>query len=123
MKGFLDILPDSYPFVFEFRNPTWYRAETYDLLSRENHHFCIHDMTGIATEHIVLGNRAYLRFHGFGSNYGGDYPEKILSYWAEWIMSQSRQNIAVYGYFNNDIGGFAVKNCLKLRSMILPEET
>jgi uncharacterized protein YecE (DUF72 family) len=75
-------------------------------------------MAGLQTDKIVLSNEAYVRFHGFDSNYGGDYPETILFDWAKWIQLQTKQNISVYAYFNNDLGGYAVKNCMALKSMV-----
>lgn len=118
IKEFSHLLPSGFKFAFEFRNTSWYRDETYDMLSEANHIFCIHDMASIPTEKIVTTNAVYIRFHGFDSTYGGDYPEQHLNEWAEWIASQVQNNRSVYGYFNNDIGGYAVKNCLSLRRLV-----
>ncbi|HEX3019648.1 MAG TPA: DUF72 domain-containing protein [Chitinispirillaceae bacterium] len=115
---FSSLLPTKYQFAFEFRNTSWYREETYEILHRFGHIFCIHDMVGMATEKIVTANSAYIRFHGFDSVYGGDYPDSHLLVWADWIKTQLTENRSVYGYFNNDVGGYAVKNCMSLRKMI-----
>jgi len=61
---------------------------------------------------------AYIRFHGYDSTYGGDYPDEVLESWAEWIEEQRERGVRVFGYFNNDWGGFAVKNCRTLRTML-----
>lgn len=115
---FSSLLPSNLQFAFEFRNNSWYRDETYELLQKLGHIFCIHDMAGMVTERIVTTNSVYVRFHGYDSVYGGDYPEDHLRKWAEWINIQKEQNRVVYGYFNNDIGGYAIKNCIRLRQMI-----
>lgn len=118
LAEFFSLLPSRYKFAFEFRNTSWYRDETYDMLGRHGHIFCIHDMAEIATEKIVTSDSIYIRFHGFDSTYGGDYPQTHLQEWAKWIRAQLLENRSVYAYFNNDIGGYAVKNCMSLRSML-----
>lgn len=118
ISEFSSLLPATYRFAFEFRNPSWYREETYEILARYGHIFCIHDMSGVVTEKVVTSDSIYIRFHGFDSIYGGDYPLTHLQGWAEWIKAQFLENRSVYAYFNNDIGGYAVKNCMSLRNML-----
>ncbi|MFW5774714.1 MAG: DUF72 domain-containing protein [Chitinivibrionales bacterium] len=117
LQQFCEKLPPELPVTFEFRNKSWYVDETYAILHKYNHNFCIHDMSGSATPRIVTGPAVYLRFHGYNERYGGDYSDGILSEWAEWIEKQ-RHKTPVYAYFNNDFEGFAVKNCLRLREMV-----
>ncbi len=117
LKQFCEKLPSDAPVTFEFRNKSWYVDQTYKILADFNHCFCIHDMSGSSTERIVTGPAAYLRFHGYHERYGGDYTDEILTDWAHWIGNQTRKT-QVFGYFNNDFEGFAVKNCLRLREMI-----
>ncbi len=118
LDEFIRKLPQKSKFAFEFRNTTWYNPETYALLKEHGQIFCIHDMSGLATERIVTSDTIYIRFHGYASVYGGDYHEELLRDWAAWIREQIRDGKSVYGYFNNDIGGFAVKNCLRLRESL-----
>lgn len=115
---FSKLLPNDVPIVFEFRNTTWYCDETVSVLKNLGYSFCIHDMAGLATEKIVTSPVAYIRFHGFNSQYGGDYPDSNLLQWVKWIKAQAAKGVSVYGYFNNDIGGFAIKNCRRLREMV-----
>ncbi len=118
LLSFSKLLPSHYHFAFEFRNATWYNDDTITLLKKLKYSFCIHDMGGLATEKVVTSPLIYIRFHGFDSLYGGDYPDEHLRQWADWIKSQIVLGKNVLGYFNNDIGGFAVKNCQRLRKMI-----
>jgi uncharacterized protein YecE (DUF72 family) len=118
ISEFSSFLPTKYRFAFEFRNPSWYRQETYEMLARDGHIFCIHDMAGIATGKVITSDSIYIRFHGYDSMYGGDYPETTLQEWAQWIGTQFLEKRSVYAYFNNDIGGYAIKNCMSLRSML-----
>ncbi|MFW6244995.1 MAG: DUF72 domain-containing protein [Fibrobacterota bacterium] len=114
---FLDLLPKG-KFALEFRNTSWYRDEIYDLLSSRGVAFCVHDMPGLQTERIVTGSSVYLRFHGYFDLYGGDYPDSVLENWANWIRQRHSEGVDVFGYFNNDLEGFAVKNCLRLKEML-----
>jgi uncharacterized protein YecE (DUF72 family) len=116
--NFSRLFPRDAHAVFEFRNTTWYRDETVSVLRDLGYSFCIHDMSELATEKIVTSPIAYIRFHGFDSQYGGDYPDNHLLQWAKWIKAQAARGVSVYGYFNNDIGGFAVKNCRKLIQLV-----
>jgi len=118
LENFFGYLKSNTRYAFEFRNTSWYRDETYELLKKYGYSFCIHDMGGLATERIVSSESIYIRFHGFDSRYGGDYPDNILEEWAAWIRRQTEDGKKIFGYFNNDIGGFAAKNCLTLRSML-----
>jgi uncharacterized protein YecE (DUF72 family) len=75
-------------------------------------------MHTIVTPRIVTSDYIYIRFHGHGAVYGGNYPDEKLQEWATWIKFHCGESISIYGYFNNDIGGFAVKNCLRLKELL-----
>ena len=106
------------PIAVEFRNSTWYNDEVYAALKEFGCIFCIHDMNECPTERIVLSKTAYVRFHGYQARYGGDYPSGALADWGRWIKRQAKDGTKVFGYFNNDVDGFAVKNCMTLRAMV-----
>jgi uncharacterized protein YecE (DUF72 family) len=118
LLNFFNDLPKDHKFAFEFRNSSWYREETYSLLRDHKHIFCIHDMTNLKTEKIITADTVYIRFHGFDSMYGGNYPDSCLQSWADWIKKRYQDNKSIFCFFNNDIGGFAVKNGLMLKKMI-----
>ncbi len=116
LNEFLYLLP-QYSYALEFRNSSWYRDDIYDLLSQRGVAFCIHDMQGLQTERVVTSEMLYLRFHGYSGLYGGDYPDSVLKDWAHFIKEQHARGNSILGYFNNDIGGFAVKNCKRLEEL------
>jgi len=113
LEDFLALLPADMENVFEFRNHTWLEDGVYALLRRYRAGFCIYDMPGFTTPVETTADFAYVRFHGADELYGGCYPEDRLAQWAQWIAGLKVPR--VYVYFNNDIGGFAVKNALTLR--------
>jgi uncharacterized protein YecE (DUF72 family) len=118
LEGFLQTVPRDLINVFEFRNPEWYVAETYDLLDRYGASFCVHDMPGSKTARIAVGPIAYLRFHGGEGKYWGRYSDEGLLSWTDWILNQSRQGRSVWCYFNNDIHGHAIHDAQTLKSMV-----
>lgn len=118
LDSFIHCLPRTYHFAFEFRNRAWYREETYKLLRDNGYAFCIHDMGELKTDRILTSDIVYIRFHGFDALYGGDYKDEILQDWANWIKECTKTGKTVFAFFNNDIGGYAVKNCLTLKKMI-----
>lgn len=118
LHDFIRLLPQNKKYAFEFRNTTWYNDEIVDLLRETECTFCIHDMGELKSARITTSGLTYVRFHGFDTQYGGDYSDQTLTEWAHWMQYQAARGISVYGYFNNDIGGFAVKNCRTLQQII-----
>lgn len=110
LEEFLSILPKRLRYVFEFRNPEWLRDETYAMLKKHKASFCIHDMEGSRTEDIVTNDLVYVRFHGAGAKYAGNYPDSALKTWAGKIRDWTSQDRQVFCYFNNDTGGHAPRN-------------
>jgi uncharacterized protein YecE (DUF72 family) len=118
LDEFFSLMPRRVRSVLEFRHPSWYDDETYELLRRRQVSFCIHDMTKLETPVVTTGPIAYLRFHGSGARYGGNYSDEMLGDWAKRIRSLSHHVEGVWCYFNNDIGGHAPRNALTLREML-----
>lgn len=117
LRLFLDALPDE-PQALEFRDPSWYGAETNGLLEQAGVALCLHDMRGSATGSRPVGPFVYVRFHGSGERYGGRYPHQRLSAWADGIGRWSKDGLRVWAYFNNDIGGHAPRDAERLREMV-----
>lgn len=115
---FLDALPRTARHVVEFREPTWYDERVYDLLRRHRVALCVHDMAGSAVGKIAVGPFVYVRFHGAGSRYGGRYDDRHLGRWADWMAERVGEGLQVFGYFNNDIGGHAPRDAVRLRDKL-----
>jgi len=63
---------------------------------------------------------AYVRFHGTTGRYGGDYPDEMLESWANQICDWIPRLRGIYVYFNNDQGGYAIKNAQTLHTLLQP---
>jgi|SRR5579872_118073 len=118
LQGFLAALPKSLRVAFEFRHPGWHTEAVYQLLRHHNAAFCVFDLAGFESPVEVTADFAYVRLHGPGGRYQGDYSPVALRRWAGHIDTWRRRLKAVYVYFDNDQAGFAPKNALELKRLI-----
>jgi len=118
LNTFVAALPPGPRHVVEFRDPTWYVDEVYDTLARHGVAMCLHDLAGAAPPNRRrVGAFIYLRFHG-PQRYGGRYSNETLADWATWCAARLIEGTSVYAYFNNDIGGHAPRDAVRLRDLV-----
>lgn len=117
LKQFLEALPKNFRYVFEFRNADWYRDEVYELLKIHNCAFCIYELDGHLSPVEITADFVYLRLHGPGRKYQGNYSDEILSRWADRCREWS-QTKDVFVYFDNDEKGFAAFNAIRLKELL-----
>jgi uncharacterized protein YecE (DUF72 family) len=118
LDQFLAALPRTHRYAFEFRNPTWNVAAVYEALRRHNAAYCIYELAGFQSPIEISADFTYVRLHGPGNKYRGDYSRQILRNWAKRIDAWRRKLKYVFLYFDNDQAGFAPKNALELKKMI-----
>ncbi|MBE0599487.1 MAG: DUF72 domain-containing protein [Desulfuromonadales bacterium] len=119
LETFLQALPPDLVRVFEFRDESWHRPEVRDLLSRYRAAFCIHDYQGLACPDWTTAATVYLRFHGSAAApYSGSYSDDQLRRQAERILAWRQEGRSLFAYFNNDLGGYAVRNALTLKQLL-----
>lgn len=119
LSNFLAAMPQGHRYVIEIRDESWMVKEVYDTLSRHNTAFCIHDLARMQTPLEITADFTYIRFHGPGAaKYAGSYSNEQLYDWAARIKDWRKKLTAVYVYFNNDIGGHAIWNALKLKELV-----
>jgi uncharacterized protein YecE (DUF72 family) len=75
-------------------------------------------MQGSATERTNVGPFVYVRFHHGTTKYGGRYSDERLDDWAEWLAARIAGGLDVFAYFNNDTGGHAPRDAVRLRDRI-----
>lgn len=103
--------------AFEFRHESWFSEEIYDILRERNHALCIAHSPGWPCREVVTAGFVYFRFHGGERLYGSEYSEEELAEWSTKACLYFREGRDVYGYFNNDAHGFAVRNALRLKEL------
>jgi uncharacterized protein YecE (DUF72 family) len=105
--------------AFEFRHESWFCEGVYNLLRTRNHALCIAHSPDWPMAEIATADFVYLRFHGGELLYGSNYSGEELDGWAAKIRAWIKRGIDVYAYFNNDARGFAAKNALFLRELVV----
>lgn len=118
LAHFLRALPSGFRHVIEFRDPSWYDARVFERLARRGVALCLHDMQGSATERIIVGPFVYVRFHHGTARYGGRYSDERLDAWADWLAQRVADGLDVFAYFNNDTGGHAPRDAVRLRDRL-----
>jgi uncharacterized protein YecE (DUF72 family) len=114
----LEVLPRGRHCV-EFRHPTWYVDEVYALLRERNVALVIPDSPKYPFRALELtADWTFVRFHHGTRGRRGNYSERELQEWAQRIAGWRSDGVGVYGYFNNDWEGFAVRNGLRLKELL-----
>jgi uncharacterized protein YecE (DUF72 family) len=121
-NNFLNLLSRTkYLYAFEFRHETWFNSQVYTLLKKFNYSLCIADSPHWPCVEEITSDYLYLRFHGGRILYGSEYSLQELKSWAgkvkNWISKYKIKT--VFAYFNNDAYGFAVKNALTFRELLV----
>lgn len=116
-SAFLRALPRRRRHVVEFREASWYSDDVFALLEQHRVALCLHDMKGSASGMRAVGPFVYVRFHGV-QKYSGRYPDRTLETWAAWLADRVREERPIYAYFNNDTGGHAPRDAVRLRDKI-----
>jgi uncharacterized protein YecE (DUF72 family) len=123
LQTFLKALPNrlrgkQLHHVMEFRHPSWYAKDIYDLLEEHKISLCLHDKLGSQIVEPCVGPLVYVRFHGTSGHYHGSYTSRALMVWAHRIAEYAEEGRPVFAYFNNDPGAAAVRNALTLRNAV-----
>lgn len=117
---FLDRLPRWLQVALELRHPSWDRDEVWALLERHGVAYCVMSGAGLPCILRATAPFVYVRLHGPDEHYlyGGSYSDNSLRWWADRIREWASSGRDVWGYFNNDGGGNAVRNAATLRGLL-----
>jgi uncharacterized protein YecE (DUF72 family) len=119
--SFLNSLPKDYRYAFEFRDPSWYEDEIFEMLKKNGAAFCIYELAGHMSPKEVTADFIYVRLHGPKGAYEGQYDTRVLSGWAGAFSSWAGQDKEIFCYFDNDQAGYAARDALRLQKMISGE--
>ena len=109
---------EEWKIALEFRHPSLYIPEVYELLHNYKFGLVIHDKGISSTPIMDLDTDfVYLRFHGPDGNYRGSYDDDVLYEYSTYIVDWLSQNKQVYVYFNNTMGN-AYDNLTALKTMV-----
>lgn len=119
LTSFLQLLPEDFKYTFEFRDPSWFKPETYEALQAHNAAFCIYEIAGRLSPKELTADFVYIRLHGpLAEAYRGQYPTETLSGWAGALSAWAKQGREIYCYFDNDENGYAAQDAQRLQEMV-----
>ncbi|MCV7279063.1 DUF72 domain-containing protein [Mycolicibacterium flavescens] len=120
LEHFLALMPDRIPVAMELRHPSWDDPAVYELLERHGAAYVVMSGAHLKCVPRATSRLVYIRMHGpdRDSMYAGSYPDDALRCWAERIRGWDDEGRRVLVYFNNDLGGHAVRNACTLRQML-----
>jgi uncharacterized protein YecE (DUF72 family) len=117
-KGFLKALPGEHKYAIELRDPSWHDTRAYEAMAQRGVAFCMYELAGTRSPREVTADFVYIRLHGPGKAYKGQYSTKSLSDWAGAISAWISQRKEVFCYFDNDEAGYAPGDALRLQKML-----
>lgn len=117
LDEFLALLSGDRRWVIEFRHPSWHTREVYQRLTNRGVALCIPVGGGLHPERITTAPFTYIRMHRGNEPEGGFSDDELVS-WAAQIRGLRRAGKEVHVYFNNDWGGYAIRDALKLRELL-----
>lgn len=122
LEYFLARMPQWIPVAMELRHPSWDDPGVYAVLERHGGAYVVMSGAGLPCVPRATSGLVYVRMHGPDQNslYAGSYPDDDLRWWADRVLEWHDQGRDVLVYFNNDLGGHAVRNARKLKELVAP---
>jgi uncharacterized protein YecE (DUF72 family) len=120
LDAFLDRVPASIRVAVELRHSSWNETAVYQLLERHRAAYVVMSGEGLACVPRATTDLVYIRMHGPVEDpmYTGSYSNDELRRWANRITQWDSEGKDVWMYFNNDLGGHAVRNALSIRELL-----
>lgn len=120
LESFLEAIPRNYEWAVEFRDKSWLRKETYDILKKNNVAYTIVDEPLLPPEIHVTADFSYIRWHGHGKRlwYDYEYGEEELEEWVPKVSEVKGKARRTYGYFNNHFRANAIKNAVEMLDLL-----
>ncbi len=123
------------PLVFEFRNQTWLKEQTFQFLEKKHVGFCIVDEPKLLKLMPYLPRTTseigYFRFHGRNPNwfnvpikvrYDYLYSEAELKEFVPDIQQISQRTAKTLVFFNNCYSGSAAKNAAQMVKLLMKDQ-
>lgn len=110
----LAAFPDGLRVAVEPRHPSWFRDEICRLLERRGAALCLTDTRGRRPPLWRTADWGYVRFHAGNGSPAPSYAPRALAGWAGRIADLWGDGSEIYCYFNNDHGGAAPRDAVRL---------
>jgi uncharacterized protein YecE (DUF72 family) len=103
--------------VLEVRDATWLTVPVFALLKKYRVALCFADWRDLPITEPVTSDFVYVRRH-YGPAGGGNYGKRELDRNVAQIRNWIADGFDVYVYFNNDLGGHAIRNAKYVRDRL-----
>jgi uncharacterized protein YecE (DUF72 family) len=104
--------------ALELRHRSWFTPAVARVLSRAEVAVCMSDAPDFPLWDEVTTDLVYVRLHGHTRKYASGYSRASLASWAAKVRRWLARGLDVCVYFDNDAEGHAVKDALRLRSLL-----
>lgn len=112
LEGTLELFEPTVRVAVEFRDESWFTPETCRLLERHGVALCLADSPRRKQPAWRTAGWGFVRFHeGTGRDAPG-YARTALQRWIARIGELWPDGEDVYVYFNNDTGGYAIRDAV-----------
>jgi uncharacterized protein YecE (DUF72 family) len=99
LESFLQILPGSHRYAFEFRHPTWFDDEILELLRQREVSLCINETDEGAPALSVTAPYLYLRFRR------ESYEPEAITAWSAKLKGLVDDGVDVFAFFKHEREG------------------
>ena len=120
LEHFLTAMPEWIPVAMELRHPSWDDPAVYATLERHHAAYVVMSGAGLRFVPRATSELVYVRMHGplQDSLYAGCYSDEELRQWAGRVAEWHAEGRRVVIYFNNDLGGHAIRNARTLKDLL-----
>jgi uncharacterized protein YecE (DUF72 family) len=108
----------SVPIVIEGRNKTFFEENSIEFFKKNKISLASIDSPNFREKYFFTSKPFYLRFHGSKSLYSSLYSKEELEKAANFIKEKVPKDIDIFIFFNNDFGGYAIKNAYEIKELI-----
>lgn len=117
---FLARVPPWIHVACEFRHPSWHDEAVFALLEAYGAAYCVMSGAGLPCILRATAPFVYVRLHGPDTQYlyAGSYSDSDLRWWAARLGEWVTQGRETFLYCNNDGGGNAVRDTMRLRALL-----
>lgn len=116
LGAMLKSLSPDFKNVVEFRHPSWWNEQVYQAFGDRNIVFSGISHPTLPQDVIHNSGTLYYRFHGAEDLYRSEYSRSELTSFIKTVKEADVSD--AYVFFNNDIGGSAVRNATDLKQLV-----
>ena len=108
----LELMPPGVRVAAEFRHPSWFSDQVFEILSEHGAALCLADSPRRKTPYVRTAGWGFVRFHEGRASPHPCYGERALESWVERLEGLFGKRADVFAYFNNDGRACAIRDAI-----------